>query len=174
MAIDYGCSILNPLESAPIMSKLMSKCAWSGLTAGSTLTPPNDYRVSRKQLCKSTPSFRRSAMCWRTRDLEDERRGFNVLSRDCSWRAGALAVNVPPTSRRSISRPQASRANILPYGSGATTGARQGTAHLLLEVSLPQRFCPDVPRIPGRKGISRHRWLFGRLAASQEMFDKKA
>src|ERR1019366_1168988 len=30
-----------------------------------------------------------------------------------------------------------------------------GTAHLLLEVSLPQRFCPYAPRIPGRKGISR-------------------
>ena len=51
--------------------------------------------------------------------------------------------------------PQASRANILPYGSGATPVTRQGTAHLLLEVSLPQRFCPDVPRIPGRKGIYR-------------------
>src|ERR1035441_2938898 len=49
---------------------------------------------------------------------------FNVLGRDCSWRACALAVNVPPTSRRSISRPQASRANILPYGSGATLGTR--------------------------------------------------
>ena len=73
---------------------------------------------------------------------KDERRGFNVLSRDCSWRACALAVNVPPTSRRSISRPQASRANLLPYASGAILGTRQGTAHLLLEVSLPQRFCP--------------------------------
>jgi hypothetical protein len=81
-------------------------------------------------------------LCWRTRDLKDDDAAFNVLGRDCSWRACALAVSVPPTSRRSISRPQASRANILPYGSGATLGTRQGTAHLLLEVSLPQRFCP--------------------------------
>ena len=33
IAVDNGCSILNSPESAPIMSKLMSKCAWSGSTA---------------------------------------------------------------------------------------------------------------------------------------------
>ena len=137
------------------MSKLMSKCAWSGSAAVSTPAPQIDYRVSRKQYARVHPHLDDPQMCWRTRELKDERRGFNVLSRACSWRACALAVNVPPTSRSSIARPQASRANIHPYGPGATPGARQGAADLLLEVSLPQRFSPDVPRIPGRKGISR-------------------
>ena len=135
------------------MSKLMSKCAWSGSAAVSTPAPQIDYRVSRKQYARVHPHLDDPQMCWRTRELKDERRGFNVLSRDCSWRACALAVNVPPASRSSIARPQASRANIHPYGPGATPGARQGAADLLLEVSLPQRFSPDVPRIPGRKGI---------------------
>ena len=79
-------------------------------------------------------------MCWRGRELKDERRGFNVLSRDCSWRACALAVNVPPHLKEIHLK--------------AASQSREGAAHRLLEVSLPQRFCPDEPRIPGRKGIS--------------------
>ena len=58
IAIDNGCFILNSPESAPIMSKLMSKCAWSGSAAVSALAPPIDYRVSRKQYAKVHPHSR--------------------------------------------------------------------------------------------------------------------